>query len=140
MCATHNSCAWVAHIIVIMWDIFVENETTSQTGDGLHKNVVGYVLIYYWLKHVLLLYHYNNFLVFFIAWNVQNKHILLRKEGPHRLTRHRCWGCYRINVAVFGSRLAKNKTNKVSTYCSQCPNKPYLCLSCFRLKHTIDGN
>lgn len=65
----------------------------------------------------------------------QKAHRLQQKEGPARMSRRTCVNCYKINVATYGRKWAKNKTKKVRTYCPQCPEKPFLCLSCFNLLH-----
>ncbi|CAK9829683.1 PiggyBac transposable element-derived protein 4 [Anthophora retusa] len=37
--------------------------------------------------------------------------------------------------SMLGSKMAKNLTQKVSTFCNECKSKPYLCLSCFNKLH-----
>lgn len=63
------------------------------------------------------------------------KHELLQKEGSKRTTRKRCVSCYFKNSREKGSKVAKNNTVQVSTYCDDCENKPHLCLSCFNELH-----
>lgn len=63
------------------------------------------------------------------------KHVLEKKEGLARKVRRTCRQCYAENVPVMGSKQAKTKTKKVSTYCQNCPAKPYLCLPCFNKIH-----
>lgn len=63
------------------------------------------------------------------------KHTLDKKEGLARKVRRTCRQCYAENVPIMGSRQAKTKTKKVSTYCGSCPTQPYLCLPCFNKMH-----
>lgn len=63
------------------------------------------------------------------------KHELKRKEGPVRMTRKWCSGCYKENVSHHDRKYAKNKTKKVATYCPDCPSQPHYCLICFNKTH-----
>lgn len=63
------------------------------------------------------------------------KHELKTKEGKVRTTRRWCQGCYKINVQNMGRNIAKNKTKKVATFCSDCPSQPHYCLTCFNREH-----
>lgn len=63
------------------------------------------------------------------------KHELKRKEGKVSSTRRFCVSCYKESVKKWGSKLAKNKFHKVSTFCDQCVNKPHFCLPCFDKEH-----
>ncbi|CAK1584313.1 unnamed protein product [Parnassius mnemosyne] len=65
------------------------------------------------------------------------KHKLQTKEATVRSTRRFCAQCYKTNVDTYGSKAAKNKTKKVSTFCSECDNEPHLCLPCFNRIHKI---
>ncbi|XP_064090806.1 piggyBac transposable element-derived protein 4-like [Macrobrachium nipponense] len=71
------------------------------------------------------------------SMNISGKssHCLKEAEGQKRKTRKRCRGCYEMLAANEGSKVAKIKSRKVSTYCDSCDGTPYLCLSCFNLKH-----
>ncbi|CAG4931277.1 unnamed protein product [Parnassius apollo] len=60
-------------------------------------------------------------------------HKLQQKERQARTSRRACVNCYKINAATYGRKLAKNKTKKV--FCPQCPEKPFLCISCFNVLH-----
>lgn len=62
-------------------------------------------------------------------------HKLQQKEGQARKSRRTCVNCYKINVSTYGRQWAKNKTKKVITFCPQCPEKPFLCISCFNVLH-----
>lgn len=63
------------------------------------------------------------------------KHKLIKKVGPVRLNRRTCHQCYKDKTKVMGRMLAKNRSPKVATYCENCPNKPFLCLTCFNKTH-----
>lgn len=63
------------------------------------------------------------------------KHELLRKEGPVAKLRRFCVVCYKENVKTYGSKVARNKTKKVVTYCKNCPGEIYYCLQCFNKSH-----
>ncbi|KAG8284111.1 hypothetical protein J6590_003805 [Homalodisca vitripennis] len=63
------------------------------------------------------------------------KHKLLKREGPARKSRKRCVQCYQEKVLEVGTKEARNKTKKVNTFCSGCPNEPNMCLGCFNKKH-----
>lgn len=62
-------------------------------------------------------------------------HKLQQKEGQARTSRRACVNCYKINAATYGRKMAKNKTEKVRMFCTQCPEKPFLCISCFNVLH-----
>lgn len=64
-------------------------------------------------------------------------HCLAEAPGPKRKSRKRCVGCYEIISANEGSRMADKKARKVSTFCEGCSDKPFLCLSCFKIKHNF---
>lgn len=64
-------------------------------------------------------------------------HCLEEVQGPKSKTRKRCRGCYEILAQDKGSQEASKKAKKVSTYCSKCPERPYLCLLCFKIKHNL---
>lgn len=61
------------------------------------------------------------------------KHNLTKKEGPVRNTRRFCKQCYKTNVELHGSKVARNKTKKVSTFCNEC--EMHLCLQCYNMIH-----
>lgn len=63
------------------------------------------------------------------------KHSLVKAGGKAAKTRKFCVGCYKNNSQTHGRKIAKNKTKKVTTFCSVCPDKPYLCRSCFDKNH-----
>ena len=65
----------------------------------------------------------------------QTVHVLAEAPGPKRKSRKRCVGCYELISLNEGSREAAKKAKKVSTFCEGCESKPFLCLSCFKLKH-----
>ena len=64
-----------------------------------------------------------------------DEHCLQEAEGQKRKTRKRCRGCYEMLARNESSKVAKINSKKVSTYCDSCDGSPYLCLSCFNLKH-----
>ncbi|CAK1600443.1 unnamed protein product [Parnassius mnemosyne] len=65
----------------------------------------------------------------------RQKHILVKLDGPSRMTRRNCGECYKMNVKNLGRLQARNKTKKVNTFCSVCPEKPILCHDCFFKLH-----
>ncbi|CAK1599162.1 unnamed protein product [Parnassius mnemosyne] len=65
----------------------------------------------------------------------RQKHILVKLDGPSRMTRRNCGECYKTNVKNLGRLQARNKTKKVNTFCSVCPEKPILCHDCFFKLH-----
>ena len=64
------------------------------------------------------------------------QHFLSEAEGSKRESRKRCLVCYEIISTNEGSKVASKKAKKVSTFCSTCDGKPFLCLSCFETKHS----
>ena len=42
---------------------------------------------------------------------------------------------YKENVKQLGSKIAKNRTEKVTSYCPDCIDEPHLCLKCFNTVH-----
>ena len=53
------------------------------------------------------------------------------KLGNNRKKRKRCSGCYAKYSQTMTSKEAKVKSKQISTYCSGCDDKPYLCLECY---------
>lgn len=63
------------------------------------------------------------------------RHEMQKKEGQAYLERKFCRECYKKNVKLLGSKIAKNRTRKVTTYCPDCVDTPHLCLKCFNKVH-----
>lgn len=63
------------------------------------------------------------------------RHEIKKKNGKFDSVRKRCKICYENNVKKFGSKLAKNCTIKVVTFCDGCPDKSHFCLPCFNKVH-----
>lgn len=63
------------------------------------------------------------------------KHELEKKPGAVKKTRRFCVLCYKNNSEIMPRIEAKNKTKKVSTFCSLCPGQPHYCLPCFNTAH-----
>lgn len=49
----------------------------------------------------------------------------------NRKIRKRCTNCYKKNSVEHGFQLAAKMTKKVTTFCSSCPDKPFICMKCF---------
>ncbi|XP_076765045.1 uncharacterized protein LOC143432157 [Xylocopa sonorina] len=47
-------------------------------------------------------------------------HEMQKKEGQAYLERKFCKECYKEKVKLLGSKIAKNRTRKVTTYCPDC--------------------
>ena len=62
-------------------------------------------------------------------------HEMQKKEGETYLARKFCRECYKKNVKQIGSKMAKNRTKKVTTYCPDCIDEPHLCLKSFNTVH-----
>ena len=62
-------------------------------------------------------------------------HFLEEVPGPKRATRKRCRSCYDILSKNEGAKKARDLARKVNTYCGACEGKPFLCISCFSVKH-----
>ncbi|XP_076762730.1 uncharacterized protein LOC143430378 [Xylocopa sonorina] len=58
----------------------------------------------------------------------RSKHFLSSHQGSARKMRKRCKECYKRLVNLKGTQYATNKTKKVMTFCSSCPDKAALCL------------
>ncbi|XP_047738345.1 piggyBac transposable element-derived protein 4-like [Hyalella azteca] len=69
----------------------------------------------------------------------RKSHELVEADGPKSKKRKRCLSCYSQIANAEGTKVARSKTRKVNTYCDTCENKPYLCVSCFNLKHSISS-
>ncbi|CAK9816530.1 PiggyBac transposable element-derived protein 4 [Anthophora quadrimaculata] len=67
--------------------------------------------------------------------NRRKKHFLSSYQGSARKMRKRCKECYKRLTNLKVTQYATNKTKKVMTFCSSCPNKPTLCLTCFKKLH-----
>lgn len=53
------------------------------------------------------------------------------RSTNNRKIRKRCVHCYETNKKLNGSKFAACASKKVSTFCSVCPNKPFICKECF---------
>ena len=70
---------------------------------------------------------------------VSRKHELQQTEvrdKRNRKIRKRCTYCYDEISKVKGSRKADRLATKMTTFCSACPKKPFMCLKCFTSKHS----
>lgn len=68
-------------------------------------------------------------------WGRNFHHKIKKKEGPVWKVRRHCKKCYYDNVKILGIQFATNGTSKVTTFCDDCPDKPYLCKWCFYEEH-----
>ena len=62
-------------------------------------------------------------------------HFFEEVPGLKRATRKRCRSCYDILSKNEGEKKAKELARNVNTYCGACESKPFLCFSCFSVKH-----
>ncbi|KAH7974209.1 hypothetical protein HPB49_012020 [Dermacentor silvarum] len=62
-------------------------------------------------------------------------HTLEKTGGSARNTRRRCTGCYAAISTSSSPNDARVRGRKVTTFCGECPGKPFMCLSCFNSKH-----
>uniref|UniRef100_A0A182JNK0 BTB domain-containing protein n=1 Tax=Anopheles christyi TaxID=43041 RepID=A0A182JNK0_9DIPT len=60
-----------------------------------------------------------------------NKFHELKKSIGSPAQRSRCVSCYNRNI-LESERMPNPKTKWVTTYCGDCPGKPFLCILCFR--------
>jgi hypothetical protein len=58
------------------------------------------------------------------------------KLMQNREKNRRCSGCYEELVRTHGKNYAQKCCKRISTYCVNCPNKPFLCLVCYQKKHS----
>ena len=70
----------------------------------------------------------------FISGNVD--HNLTEAKGFKRCTKKCCGGCYDLISANERSKGAALTARKVSTYCESFEGVSFLCLSCFKVKHS----
>ena len=71
-----------------------------------------------------------------VVSGIRSSHSLVEVDGPKSMKRKRCRGCYEQISAAEGSKVARSKARRISTYCDSCDGKPYLCISCFNMKHS----
>ncbi|KAF8786795.1 uncharacterized protein LOC129971393 isoform X4 [Argiope bruennichi] len=62
-------------------------------------------------------------------------HTLQKKPGASRKNRRRCRECYRQMKEALGRGKAGITAKQVTTFCSECPGQPPLCLPCFNSLH-----
>ncbi|CAK9821241.1 PiggyBac transposable element-derived protein 4 [Anthophora retusa] len=74
----------------------------------------------------------NNNLSPEIAKTSRKRHEIKKQKGKAVNVRKRCASCYKKNVKQYGTEVARQKTKRVVTFCSDCPNKPFLCIPCFK--------
>lgn len=63
------------------------------------------------------------------------RHTFIKPSGPGKKKRRQCQGCYNKLRETHTSREASNLVTKITSYCSDCPGKPGMCLSCFNENH-----
>uniref|UniRef100_A0A2M4B377 Putative piggybac transposable element-derived n=1 Tax=Anopheles triannulatus TaxID=58253 RepID=A0A2M4B377_9DIPT len=63
-----------------------------------------------------------------------NKYHEIRKSAGKPAQRQRCVSCFKQSMLESGAR-PKPITKWVTTYCDDCPNKPFLCIFCFSKIH-----
>ena len=72
-------------------------------------------------------------------WNIlirqRSRHETRKKEGQAYLTGQFCREWYEKNVKQLGSKIAKNRTKRVTTYRPDCIDEPHLCFKCFNTVH-----
>lgn len=59
----------------------------------------------------------------------------LQKDSRKPAKRNRCKSCYAKCVKDHNSQIARNTVKRVTTFCNDCPNKPFLCIPCFNKIH-----
>ena len=66
----------------------------------------------------------------------RNEHTLVEAIGPSSKCRKRCRKCYKTLSVNEGSEAARMKCCRVTTYCGDCEEKPFLCVTCFGISHS----
>ena len=66
----------------------------------------------------------------------RTNHALVEAAGPKLKTRKRCRSCYEVIANNEGSSEARKRARRVNTFCDTCEGKPFICVSCFSLKHS----
>ncbi|XP_014484795.1 PREDICTED: piggyBac transposable element-derived protein 4-like [Dinoponera quadriceps] len=67
--------------------------------------------------------------------NVSHK-LEIRTNQQGKPVRRMCVLCYRKRRQTAERQEAKKNVKKTTTYCSNCPNSPQMCLQCFNAHHT----
>lgn len=55
------------------------------------------------------------------------------RDNRNRKIRKRCTRCYDKMTLQSGGKVAANLTKKVTTFCSGCPERPFICAECFNI-------
>lgn len=61
------------------------------------------------------------------------------KTATNRKRRHRCIKCYSEMSRTKDAPTARKRAKTVTTFCSQCPNSPFLCIKHFNEEHEIQA-
>ena len=67
---------------------------------------------------------------------ITSAHFLTEVPGPKREKKKRCIWYYEMISANEDAKTARKKARKVTTFYDYCETKPFLCLHCFKLKHS----
>ena len=67
-----------------------------------------------------------------ILGTLSSEHFLVEVEGSKWQSRK---GYDKMLTAFEGSKVARNKARKISTFFNACEGSPYLCIPCFNMKH-----
>ncbi|KAJ8913908.1 hypothetical protein NQ315_005705 [Exocentrus adspersus] len=65
----------------------------------------------------------------------RNAHRIGKYDGSARKNRKRCSDCYKRLQQQLGSKEARAKTIKVTTFCEDCEGQPTQCVPCFKKLH-----
>ena len=64
-----------------------------------------------------------------------HEHTLVESTGNSK-SRKRCRECYKMIAKNEGTDVARKKCRRVKTFCDDCDDKPFMCVSCFGLAHS----
>ena len=65
------------------------------------------------------------------------EHTLVEASGPSSKCCKRSRECYKTLSVNEGSEIARKKCCRVTTYCGDCEEKPFLCVTCFGINHSV---
>ena len=72
-----------------------------------------------------------------VAVGKRKEHTLVEASSPSSKCRKRCRECYKMLSVNEGSEIARKKCRRVTTYCGDCEEKPFLCAKCFGINHSV---
>lgn len=102
---------------------------------SISQNIIFWHLLIIWSFYKKIMWPCLLTILFQSPEMLIDSHYLMKMEGPARTSRRRCLLCYKKTSRERGPKEARRNSKRVTTYCSGCPNLPFMCLDCYNEHH-----